>query len=268
MKLSKIAALAAAAALAACSNAGGNDAGDKDKAGGEDRSARLVATAQALERKLGAPGEKAQMPAADDAEVRAFDAEAEHALAALGTAAMPVQGLDSYARLCGPAAGITAAYVSAGLGAGDPTLATDDPARVARMNENAARYMDQMLVPLLYSAHCTAVHMPVIDKELAGQDLSGKAAALGQVRDGAFGQVTGLLEMAAGDGLAADRRGKVIALLARDSGSFGIGFTLAQRRELAAIVDRAAAVSPAVKAEAEAIKRAVAAAPCGTLCSA
>ena len=267
MKLSIIAALAAAATLAACSNAGDNDGGDNGK-GSEDRSARLVATAKALEQKLGAPGEKAQMPAADDAAVRAFDVEAEHALAALGTAAMPVQGLDSYARLCGPAAGITAAYVSAGLGGGDAALATDDPARVARMNENAARYMDQMLLPLLYSAHCTAVHMPAVDKELAGQDLSGKAAALGQIRDGALGQVAGLLEMAAGDALAADRRGKVIALLAGDAGRFAIGFTLAQRRELAAIVDQAAAASPAVKGEAEAIKRAVAAAPCGTLCSA
>ncbi|TFI56464.1 hypothetical protein E2493_20075 [Sphingomonas parva] len=255
-------AVAAAAALAACSGGTPSD-------GGDDPAAALVTTAQALQKKLGAPGEKAQMPAADDPDVKAFDAEADKALTALGTPAMPVQGLDSYERLCGPAAGITAAYVSAGLGAtADGALPTDDAAKVAKMNENATRYMGQMLVPLLYSAHCTAVHLPAVDKELAGQDLSGKEAALAQVRDGAYGQVAGLLQMAAAGDIAPAQRSRVIDLLVRDAGHFGVGFTQAQRRELAAMIDQAAAASPEVKAKADGLKRAIAGAACATLCSA
>src|SRR4051812_15716182 len=74
---------AAAAMVAACSGGGSG-------AGAADASAKLVQTAEALEKKLGAPGEKTQMPSADDPDVRAFDSEANRALTELGTPAMPV----------------------------------------------------------------------------------------------------------------------------------------------------------------------------------
>jgi hypothetical protein len=110
--------------------------------------------------------------------------------------------------------------------------------------------------------------LPAVDKELAGQDLSGKAAAVGQIRDGAYGQLTGLLQMAAAGDVAPDQRRKILDVLVRDAGHFGTGFTQAQRRELAGMIDQAAAASPEVKAQADGLKKAIAAAPCGTLCSA
>lgn len=258
------ASILAAGMVAGCSGGSGSNAG-----AAADGTAGFLKAADALEKKLGAPGEKAEMPAPTDPDVKAFDTEADKALTALGTPAMPVAGMDSYERLCGPAATITAAYVSAGTGpVGKGGLPTDDAAKVAKMNENASRYMGQMLSPLLYAAHCTAVHMPAIDKELAGRDLSGKAGALDKVRGGAYGQVAGLLQMAASPEIKPDQRARVVDLLARDAGNFAIAFTAAQRRELAATIDQAAQAAPDLKAKAAAIKDAIAKAPCGSLCSA
>jgi len=254
--------IAAAALLSACSAGAGS-------ASGADPTARLVQTAAALEKKLGAPGEKAQMPPADDPDVRAFDTEANRALRELGTPAMPVAGSDSFERLCGPATNITAAYVSAGLGAENKNgLPVQDPAKVAKMNENAARYMTQMMTPLLYVGHCTAVHMPAVDKEFEGSDLSGKAAAVAQVRNGAYGQFTGLLQLAASPDTQPEQRRRVMDVLARDTGSFAVAFSPAQRRDLGAAIDQAAQASAAFKAQADRIKADLAKAPCGKLCSA
>ena len=258
-------ALAAAALLAGCSGgAGGNNSTAAAHA-----SADLVKSAQALQAKLGAPGEKAEMPSADDPDVRAFDAQAEKALTALGTPAMPVQGLDSYERLCGPAANITAAYVSVGVGPiGSGGLPMDDQAKVAKMNANATRYLGQMLTPLLYSAHCTAVHMPAIEKDLATKDLSGKTGAVDKIRGGALSQAGGLFQMAASSDIKPDQRQRVVDLLTRDVGDFAVALSQAQRQQLTSIVDQAAAASPDVKAKADAMKASIAKAPCGKLCSA
>lgn len=254
------AAVAAASMLAACSG---------QQAAGDAQSAKLVAAADALQKKVGEPGEKAQMPPADDPDVKAFDAEAQKALVALGTPAMPVMGMDSFDRLCGGATNVMAAYVSAGTGAaGKGAPAMSEQAKAAKMNENATRYMGQILTPLLYAAHCTAVHMPVIDKELATTDLSGKADAVGRVRNGAYGQASGLVQMAASGDIQPGQRKQVIDVLVRDAGAFAIAFTPAQRREIAASVDQAAQASPDVKAQAERIKADIARAPCGKLCSA
>jgi hypothetical protein len=256
------ASIVAAVIITGCSGGSGGNAG------AADGTTAFLKAADALEKKLGAPGEKADMPPPGDPDVKAFDTEADRALTALGTPAMPVSGMDSYERLCGPAATITAAYVSAGTGpVGKGGLPTDDAAKVAKMNENASRYMDQMLSPLLYAAHCTAVHMPAIDKELAGRDVSGKSGALDKVRGGAYGQAAGLLQMAASAEIKPAQRARVVDLLVRDAGNFAIAFTAAQRRDVAAMVDQAAQAAPELKGKAGAIKDAVAKAPCGKLCS-
>jgi hypothetical protein len=200
--------------------------------------------------------------------VKAFDAEAQNALTALGTPAMPVNGMDSFDRLCGGATNVMAAYVSAGTGPatkGGPPLS--DEAKAAKMNENATRYMGQILTPLLYAAHCTAVHMPAVDKELASSDLSGKADALNHVRNGAYGQAGGLVQMAASGDIQPDQRKRVMDVLVRDAGAFAIAFTPAQRRDIAATIDQAAQSSPDLKAQAARIKADIAKAPCGKLCS-
>jgi hypothetical protein len=245
-------------ALAACS--GG--------AGVGDQSAALVKAGQALEAKVGAPGQNAQMPGADDPDVKAFNAEAEKGLTALGTASMPVDGLNSYDRLCGSAAKITAAYVSAGLGAMGPGgLPMNDQAKVAKMTENANRYMGQMFVPVLYSAHCTAVHLPSVDKALSSQDTSGKVAAMAQIRNGAYGQATGLLQMAASADIGSDKRKTVLDLLLRDAGNFGLAFNRVQRQQFGQMADQAAQISADAKPQIDKIKAAVDRAPCGKLCS-
>lgn len=250
---------ALALVLAGCGGKTGEKAGDGSEA--------LAKTGAALEAKVGAPGEKAEMPGADDADVKAFDAEAEKGLAALGTAAMPVDGLNSYDRLCGPAAKIAAAYVSAGVGATGGGLPTDDKAKVAQMTKNAERYMPQMFTPLLYSAHCTAVHLPSIEKALAGQDLKGKEGAVAQIRDGAFGQANGLLQMAADPSLDAARKKRILDLLARDAGNFATVLNPERRQALGQGADAVAQAWPEGKPQAERIKAGLTGAPCGKLCS-
>jgi hypothetical protein len=243
--------------LAGCGNAAGSAEADA-----------LVKAADALEAKVGAPGEKAQMPAADDPDVRAFDAQAGKALTDLGTPAMPAGGFDSYERLCVSAAKITGAYVSAGLGAiGDGGLPLNDPAKVAKMNENGTRYMNQMFVPLLYSAHCTAVHLPGINKELDGKDLSGKAESIAKVRGGAYGQAAGLLQMAAGTDLGADKRKQVLDVLARDAADFGTAFTPEQKQALVQAAQQIGAADAKAKPQTDRFAADLQKAPCGKLCS-
>ena len=249
-------------AVAACGGAGSAPAN-----GAGDESAALVQAGQALEAKLGAPGEKSQMPAADDAAVKAFDAQAEKGLADLGTPAMPVAGLDSYDRLCGSSAKIVAAYVSAGLGPVQGGLPMDDKAKSAKMTENANRYLNQMFTPLLFSAHCTAVHLPAIEKALGGQDLSGKAGAIAQVRGGAFGQAHGLLQMAGSGDIDAVRRKKVLDLLVRDAGNFAVVLNQAQRQELAQQAQQIGQAMPDTRAQTDKIASALTGSACGKLCS-
>jgi hypothetical protein len=230
---------AAALLVAACSGGGGSGNGDADA---------LVKAGAALEAKLGAPGEKADMPGSDDPDVKAFNGQAEKGLTELGTAAMPVDGLNSYDRLCGSAAKITAAYVSAGIGSvGSGGLPMNDQAKVAKMTQNSQRYMDQLFTPLLYSAHCTAVHLPSIEKAVSDQDVKEKQAALAKVRGGAYSQASGLLQMAASDDIGADRRKKVLDLLARDAGNFATVFSQAQRQEFGQMVQQIGQAQPDAK---------------------
>jgi hypothetical protein len=236
--------------------------------GGTDSTAALVKAGQALEAKVGAPGAKSEMPGKDDPDVKAFDAEAQKALASLGTETMPVDGLDSYGKLCGSAAKIVGAYASVGVGVNaDGSLKVDDPALVETMNKNMARYMDQAFTPLLFSAHCTAVHIPSVDKALDAKPDEKKAAAMNQIRMGAFGQAVGLLQIAGDPSMDSGRRKQALDLAVRDSGNFAIALSKAQRQQLAGAADAVAEADAKAHPQADQIKKAIEAAPCGTLCS-
>ena len=233
--------------LAAC--------GDKGGSASADSTASFTAAADALATKL-----KTGAPAASDPAVKAFDAETEKALQTLGTPALPLRGFDSYEDLCGKTATLVAAYLNLDV---DKAPAAS---KAEIMNRNATRYLDRMFSPLLFSAHCSAAHMPFLEKT-AGGDVAGKAAALQQVRTGAYGQVYGLFQMAGDRSLDEARRRRIVDLVAADVAGFAIILSPAQRQELAATVDSVRATLPeADKAGADKIKAALAAAPCGPLC--
>ncbi|HEX5182339.1 MAG TPA: hypothetical protein VFW19_04200 [Allosphingosinicella sp.] len=236
-------------------------------AGGEE-AASFVKAGQALEAKVGAPGAKSDMPAADDPDVRAFNAAAEKALIDLGTPAMRVDGLGSYDRLCGSVAKITAAYLSAGVGpVGDGGLPMNDQAKVAKMTENANRYMEQLFVPLLYSAHCTAVHLPAIEKDITDRDVHEKADAMAKIRNGAYGQAAGLLQMAGSGDIPADKRKRILDLLARDGANFGIAFGPDQKQALVQGAQQIGAALPDAKAQTDRFATDLRKTPCGKLCA-
>lgn len=259
MNRSLLTASACAAALLAVACSGGGGSADADA---------LVKAGKALEAKLGAPGEKADMPGKDDPDVKAFDAAAEKGLSELGTDAMPVDGFDSYGKLCGSAANVTAAYVSAGIGAvGSGGLPMNDQAKVAKMTQNMERYMDQLFTPLLYAAHCTAVHLPSIEKAVSDEDLKGKTEALAKIRSGAYGQASGLLQMAGANDISADRRKRLLDILVRDAGNFATVFNANQRQELGQMAQAVGQSQPDAKAQTDKIKAGIDAAPCGKLCS-
>jgi hypothetical protein len=228
--------------------------GAKEKSA--DTTAQFTAAADALSAKL----QGGQVPAADDAAVKAFQAEAERGLKVLGTPALPVEGFDSYQAICGKTATIAAAYVNAGV---DQAPAAE---KAAVMNRNAEQHMDQLFAPLLFSAHCTAAHMPFIQKK-AGDDVSSKAAALQQVRAGAFGQAGGLLGMAGADDLDAAQKRRIVQLLAADAPAFATVLSVAQRQELARGADALSAFVPEdLRADVARIKSGFTAAPCESLC--
>jgi hypothetical protein len=242
--------LSGAAALCLVSGCGG----DKEKSA--DTTAQFTAAADALSAKL----QGGQVPSAADPAVKAFQAEAERGLKVLGTPALPVGGFESYQALCGKTATLAGAYLNAGV---EQAPAAD---KAALMNRNAEQHMAQIFTPLLFSAHCTAAHMPFIQKT-AGDDVAGKAAALQQVRAGAFGQAAGLLGMAGSEDLDAAQKRRIVQLLAADAPAFATVFSLAQRQELAQGAEALSAVAPEdLRADVAKIKAGFTSAPCESLC--
>ena len=243
--------------VAAC----GEEAVEKGKSG-EDLGASFASAADALAARFGAPGGQSQIPPADDPAVLAFDRATGKALTALGTDALPLNGLESYEALCGKTATIMQTYVSTGI-----SDEMGEAQRLAAMEQNAERYMDQMFTPLLFSAHCAAAHMPFIDKMVSVQDVTGQAEALGQVRDGAFGQASGLMQIAGSSDLDSARKQKIVDTLALDAGKFATVLSKAQRSQLAAMAQRIAPTLPQeARSKVETIRAGFEQAPCGKLC--
>ncbi len=237
---------------------------DAPKGGAEavQLSDQFTQAADALVAKVGAPGEKAEMPAATDAAVKAFDVQAEKALAALGTPALPVDGFNTFDRFCGKTANIVGAYV----GAGQSAASSGD--QQALMLQNTQRYFDQIFTPLLFSAHCTAVHLPFFEQTIDVKDQS-KAEAFRQVRDGSFQQLNGLLEMSGASDIGPEQRRRALDVLAKDAGNFAIILNPAQRQNILAAAQKVrAAVPEESRAQVDAVSTAVSKAPCGKLCSA
>lgn len=230
--------------------------------GDSEETAALVKSGAALEAKVGEPGKNSAMPGVDDPDYKAFVAAAEKGMTALGTDSMPADGLDSFQKLCGPAARISVAYLSAGTGA-----MPEGEAKAAAMNANAVKYMDQVFTPLLYSAHCTAVLMPAIEKAVEEKPDEKLAAAMKQVQGGAFGQATGLLQMAGDRSLDAPRRKRALDLIVADAGNFAIALNQGQRQQVSQVADAVAQADAGAKAQMEQVKAAVAKAPCGKLCA-
>jgi hypothetical protein len=240
------------AALPSCGDdAGGNGSGGVAKSSlAED----LTKSADALSAKLGG----AQMPAANDPDVRAYDQHAEKALTALGTDALPIRGFDSFTRYCEKAATVIGGYVGAGGAANDPQ----------KMQANVERHLDQMFTPLLFAAHCQAAHMPFLEQTIDPTDQS-KAAAFQQVRQGAFSQVAGLIEMASATDLDEARRRRVVDLLARDADEFAIALTKEQRGQLAAMTQELRGTLPQdLGGQVDTIRAAFEKSACGKLCTA
>jgi len=238
--------------LAACGDSGAGDA--------KDTSAAFIAARDALAAKLIADGGKGKMPGPSDPTVKAFEARAGEAMATLGTPAMPVKAFDTYDQLCGKTAPIIFAYVTAGVDQ------APEASRAELMGRNTEQYMDQLLPPVLFAAHCSAVHLASIDKAVSADDLRTKGAALGQIRQGAYAQANGLLQIV-GD-LDGERRRKVVDLLASDAGNFAIVFSREQRQELVALTDRLRAGLPEdARGQADRIKAGFQQAPCGQLCT-
>jgi hypothetical protein len=242
----------------------GDDAGKSGDASGQ-LAQDFAQAGDALIARLGAPGEKAEMPPPSDPAVAAFEKQAAAAMTALGTPALPLDGFKTLESLCGKTVAIVGAYVGAGAGAQG---AADEPAaQRQRMEANLELYFDQMFTPLLFSAHCSAAHMPFIEGEVDPAD-TAKAAAVRQVRDGAFSQATGLMQMAGDPKLDIDRRRRIVDQLAADAGSFAIALSPEQRRTAAAMAQELRATLPADAGPAvDRIRAGFETRVCGKICS-
>ena len=241
-------------------------AGGCGQSGGEsgetgDTGPAFVAAADALAAKLATSASDGKVPPASDPAVQGFETETGKALSSLGTPALPIRGFDSFEQLCGKTVQIVSGYLNAGA------EQTPEAAKAEAMNRNVERYLDQIFTPLIFSAHCSAAHMPFIEKAV-GSDVSDKAAALRQVRDGAYGQVSGLLEMAGDADLDAARRRRIVDLLAADAGNFAIILSRQQRQELGAMAERVGTGLPEdARAQASKIRAGLEQASCRSLCA-
>jgi hypothetical protein len=239
--------------VAGCGD-GGGDKGTKVA----DTKDRFGAAADAVSARLAA----GTAPAADDPAVKAFEAESERALTALGTPSLPIRGFDSYGDLCGKAVKVVGAWAALG------TANMSESARADAMNRNVSTHIDRIFTPLLFSAHCTAMHMPFLEETMTIADLSSKKDAIEQVRGGAYQQVSGLLEMAGADDLEPARKTRIVDMVAADAGKFAVVMNAGQRK---AIGDAAQSIKAALpepsRAKADAIRSGFAQAPCGKLCT-
>lgn len=255
MKRPVLAGVAAAALLVA------GCGGPKPSAKGSALAADYDKAADALLAKMNDPAAKGQLPGKDDPAVKDYDDAASRAMAAVGTDDLPATGFDSYERICGKGTRIIQAYVNGGTGGGMVDAQT--------MNANVQRYMDQMFTPLLFSAHCTAAHLPFIDKSVSDEDLRNRAAAVAQIRAAAWGQASGLLEMAGDPNFDSARRSRIMDLIAGDAGNFATVFSTAQRQELSRIAQSIKPLLPnESQPDADQVSEAIAKAPCGKLCKA
>ncbi|HEX8579037.1 MAG TPA: hypothetical protein VF655_05510 [Allosphingosinicella sp.] len=216
--------------------------------------------ADALIAKTGSPGAKAEMPAANDPTVQAFEAQAGKAMTALGTDAMPIDGFDSFKAVCGKAAAIVGAYAAAG------TSGTAGPAQQQKMEANIGAYMDQMFTPLLFAAHCNAAHMPYLDGE-AESAAPDKKAAIGQVRQGMFGQILGMVQMASDPTFPLERRKRILDMIEKDAPNFALGLGPAERTQVIGALGQLRASLPAdLQPKADTIGKAIQEAKCGAIC--
>jgi hypothetical protein len=233
--------------------------GSGTSAKGSALAADFDQAADALLAKMAAA--KGQLPGKDDPAVRNYDDAASRAMAAVGTDDLPATGFDSFSRICGKGSKIIQAYANGGSAAGAVDAQT--------MTANFQRYIDQMFTPLLFSAHCTAAHMPFLDKTFTEQDLKSKAAAVAKIRGDAWAQASGLLEMAGDPTLDAERRQRIMDVLAGDAGNFAIAFSAVQRQELSSTAQSIKPLLPKdSQPDADRISDAVAKAPCGKFCKA
>lgn len=259
--MTKLALRLSAGAIALLLVAGCDGGGGTSAAGGaEDGTARFTAAADALSAKIEAAAKQGQVPPADDPSVKAFEAETARALQALGTPALPLEGFDSFDPLCAKTANIVGAYVSAGVDK------APEAEKAALMERNIEKHMDTLFTPLLFSARCMAAHMPFLEEKV-GDDTSSKAAALGQVRSGAYGQMSGLIEMAGASDLDLPRRRRALDLLAENSDEFAIVLNGAQRQQLASMAESIRANLPEdARGQIDKVKTGLANAPCNALC--
>lgn len=239
--------------VAGCDGGGGNSAAS---GGSEDTTARFAAAADTLSQKV----QGGQVPPADDPAVKAFEAESSRALQALGTPAMPLDGFESFDKLCAKTAGIVGAYVNAGV---DRAPETE---KAALMERNVEQHLDTLFTPLLFSARCMAAHMSFFEKEV-GDDTGAKAAALAQVRGGAHQQMSGLLEMVGATDLDLPRRRRALDLVADNADEFAIVLSTAQRQQLASAAESLRASLPEdARGQVDKIKTGLTTAPCNALC--
>lgn len=242
---------AALAMTAAC--------GDDKPAASADTTPAFTAAADAVTARLSRPG---AAPDASDPTVSAFEDLSTRGLTALGTAALPIDGFTSYEALCGKTASVVGAWAALG------SAEVPEAEKAALMERNVTVHLDRIFTPLLFSAHCSAEHLPFIEKSVSADDLRDNKAAVEQVRGGAYQQVSGLLEMAGSADLDPARKVRIADMLAADAAKFAIALDAGQRKSLA---DMSEAVRPALpepsRAKVDAIKSGFVQAPCGKLCA-
>lgn len=242
--------------MAGCGDEGGNSS-----ASAGDLRADFTTAADALAAKTGAPGEKAEMPPATDPAVQAFEAQAAKAMTAIGTDALPIEGMESFKELCGKSTAIVGAYAAAG------TSGTTGAAQQQKMQSNIEASMDRIFTPLLFSAHCNAAHLPFLDGQAkdAGPD---KLEAMRMTGAGAFQQMLGLIQMAADETTGLERRRRIVDLLVQDAPNFAIGLNAAQRKQMiAATQELRPLLPPELQGQADKIRTGIEGAKCGAICS-
>jgi hypothetical protein len=135
------------------------------------------------------------------------------------------------------------------------------------MVSNVEQHLDQMFTPLLFSAHCTAQHLPFLEGEVDPSN-TARLQAVKQMRDGVAGQVIGLLQMASDPSLGAERRRRVMDLLAQDAPKFAVGLTADQRQQVMQAAQQVQATLPEdLRPQAQRLSAELQQASCGTLCS-
>lgn len=204
-----------------------------------------IAAADALLADMGDTTKKTTLPKKSAPLVKAFHDQTARLLPILGTPKAPLTDLSEAASVCGKSAKVLANYSIVGAALAitqgmTPQQASEAVAKV--QSKNISDYFDELYPEFIFSYHCQAVMVPMMDKYFStlppAQVTPQQQQGVVQARNGAMNEQQGIIMVAASPELGEPRRTEILRLMSEDGRRYAILLTKAERDQLVKLADQ------------------------------